>query len=155
MHFKPFEPFPINSKFINPDGSNWAGGFTSTVEPSSYLSKYVPTSNAFSASASALKGGSRRKKNNMKIYNRMGKRSSKRMSKRMGKVRRGSKRRMGTRRMTRRRGLSRRPMRGGVGNWIKGVSANVTGYSMPGGNLQANESYLANPTYLKTLNRNI
>ena len=153
MSFKPFEPFPINSKFINSDGSNWAGGFTSTSEPSSYLSKYVPTSNAFSASASALKGGSRRKKNNMKIYNRMGKR----MSKRMSKVRRGSKRRVGTRKRagTRRRGLSRRPMRGGVGNWITGVSANVAGYSMPGGPLPANESYLANPTYLKTLNRNI
>ena len=154
--FKPFEPFPINSKYINSTGSNDPAGFTSTAVPTSYLNKFVPTSNAFAAGASSLgmKGGYKRRsrKNNMRKYN-----SMYRKSKRNGSGS-GSKRNRTTRRIRIRttRRIRRRKMRGGSkGDWITGVSANVTGYQMPGGPLASNMSALANPTYFKTLNRNI
>ena len=77
MSFKPFTPFPYNPSYINVDGSNWAGNFTSNIVPQSSLSSLVPESNILAARASALKGGykkskkSKKSKYNMRVYNRM------------------------------------------------------------------------------------
>lgn len=152
MIFKPFVPFPYDPKFINVDSSNWSGNFTSKVVPHSSLSPFVPGSNALAASASALKGGSRKnKKNNMRVYNRMSRTHKHTKRCKINHRRRGSKRSrsMGiSRGRSIKRGRSR-SMRGGnvgVRDWITGNSLNNTSYSMPFKYLSPQLSALANPT---------
>ena len=150
MIFKPFVPFPYDPKFINVDSSNWSGNFTSKVVPHSSLSPFVPGSNALAASASALKGGSRKnKKNNMRVYNRMSRTHN--HTKRCTKRCKINHRRKGSRRGSRRgQSMKRtRSMRGGnvgVRDWITGNSLNNTSYSMPFKYLSPQLSALANPT---------
>jgi len=164
MIFKPFVPFPYDPKFINVDSSNWSGNFTSKVVPHSSLSPFVPGSNALAASASALKGGSRKnKKNNMRVYNRMSRthKHTKRCKinhRRRGSRRRGSRR---SRSMGRGRSIKRgrsRSMRGGnvgVRDWITGNSLNNTSYSMPFKYLSPQLSALANPTPFVNTSHNL
>ena len=159
MIFKPFSPFPYDPAYINVDGSNWAGNFTSNVVPESSLSPLVPGSNILAARASALFGGSRNK--NMRLYNRM-KRSLRRQKysrRQRGKTRRGKTRRGRFRGgLNLRGGMNATPnmrggmnatpnMRGGnapVRDWITGNSLNNTSFRTPF-NLPPVLSALANP----------
>jgi hypothetical protein len=148
MIFKPFVPFPYDPKFINVDSSNWSGNFTSKVVPHSSLSPFVPGSNALAASASALKGGSRKnKKNNMRVYNRMSRTHKHTKRCKINHRRRGSRRSRSLKRNIKR--SRSRSMRGGnvgVRDWITGNSLNNTSYSMPFKYLSPQLSALANPT---------
>ena len=148
MIFKPFVPFPYDPKFINVDSSNWSGNFTSKVVPHSSLSPFVPGSNALAASASALKGGSRKNnKNNMLVYNRMSRTHKHTKRCKINHRRRGSRRSRSLKRNIKR--SRSRSMRGGnvgVRDWITGNSLNNTSYSMPFKYLSPQLSALANPT---------
>jgi len=157
MIFKPFVPFPYDPKFINVDSSNWSGNFTSKVVPHSSLSPFVPGSNALAASASALKGGSRKnKKNNMRVYNRMSRTHKHTKRCKINHRRRGSRRSRSLKRNIKR--SRSRSMRGGnvgVRDWITGNSLNNTSYSMPFKYLSPQLSALANPTPFVNTSHNL
>ena len=152
MIFKPFTPFPYNPAYINVDGSNWAGNFTSNVVPESSLSPLVPGSNILAARASALFGGSRNK--NMRLYNKMKKslRRQKYSRRQRGRTRRGK-----TRRGKFRGGAIAAKMRGGnapVRDWITGNSLNNTSFKTPF-NLPPTLSALANPVPFFSTSHNL